>query len=410
MSGAKAVYYTVEQRAAMEEANSLAHERSRLSVALTELARLESEAAQFQQHYEERVSTPVAPVVSGRVTSAGLRTTVDRLERETNDSRIELASARDRQRRARLAQRLNALLEDHAAPPPLPGRSESAEQQSTPPRTAEARPEPSTVADRESAGSRTQRYLDQLETGVELSETFLELVGALLHDDAGDKAHLAADAIQAEVGRLNREEREHRRVGQALRDLQIRVGALASPPAGLDLAIASAEEAHARRQPVDLSPIAIAVAAAETEARQAQDAAYVLDVLGDILREQGYEPVGGFDTAVAENGLLVRKPSWAEHGVLMRVDDDEVNMVVVRTAETTDAVAGREHDVAAETQFCDDLPAVLEGFDEHGVTVGVRRSVPPNVIHVRTLEGATAAPSATEKRAKRRAKPKEMRL
>lgn len=405
VSGAKAVTYTVEQLAAMEEASNLARERARFEVATVELSRLEAEATQFREHYGEQVVTPRTPAVSSRATSEELRRATDSFEGAIADARARLAGIRDRERQKRLAQRLGELLGDRVdAAPPVAKSARAATSRVVDAASTPAHPE------REAPASRVRRYLDQLDSGLELSEAFLELADTLAREVGEDKAQLAADALQEEVGRLNREGRKRRRVRAAINDLQVRVGALAAPPAGLQRAIDAADAAHERLESVDLGPIEKAVAVAESEARSTQEAAYVRDVLSDILRDQGYEQVGGFETVIAEHGLLVRKSDWSEHGLLVRVDDEELDLRVVRTVADTDTAGARDRDVATETEFCADLPTMLDEFGERGIRTQIRRHVSPDVLKVSTLEGAPAVMKPAAKRSTRRAQPKAKRL
>lgn len=383
----------------MEEATNLRNESSRLAIAREDLRRLERELSVFEEVYGVTLPPPSEPRVTGSETSAQLRVIVDAIESATGETEAELRRERDRIRRLRLAERLSAVIDGTPAPPPSVTARVVAE--SVAPSASMDAAEPEAAADR------ARRYLSQLDPGAELSPVFLELSETLAKAENSANGQIAADALQAEIGRLNRELRDHTRATEALRDIRIRAGSLETRDPGLDALIAVAMDAQQRHQPVDLGPIAKAVSAAEVESRERRDAAYVSTALVDILSTLGYEQMGTFDTVVPENGALLRKPDWNDHGVLVRVSDEEVSMLVVRTTVNEDTATARVQDVAAENDFCEDLPVVLEKFGEHGITSDVQRQVPPDILKVRTLEGAPASSKPVKKRKSAKTKPKE---
>ncbi len=395
MSGPKGVSYTVEQLAAMREADERRLEESRLRIAQTELEDLATECAAAEAVYGERVVLPT-PVTARAGTAASLRRDIDTFVARIAQAREELAELRDRHQRARLVERLQQLGPLAIAPRLRPDQTVAAETASVEASTAP--PEQVTVVEAESMAARAARYLAHLDAGIELSDDLISLVARLDGVD-GERARLTARSIQEEVGRLNHQARRRARVDAELRALAIRVDALAH-----DALLA--EVAEARRHPEAVTDDAFLelderVRRAEESALQERNRRYAAETLLGILAAEGYEPLEGFETVVPQGGLLVRRPGWHRHGLLVEVRDAEYSLAVVRTVIDDDARLAAMEDVETETAMCADLPAILDGVEKKGVRTGRIRRQQPGDSPVRVLDGARRAEPAA-----RRDKPK----
>lgn len=401
MSGPKGVSYTVEQLAAMREADDRRIEESRLRVVLGDLRDLVEQCAAAEAVYGERVETP-HPLTLTAGSAASLRREVDGLVDAIERSRDELAAVRDRHSRARLVERLQQLGTLNIAPRhrQAPATATLATPATIPAVTPESAPTPVTAVEAESMADRAARYLAKLDPGLELSDRMVALV-ALLDGVEGARARHTVQAIQEEVGRLNRHARRRAKVDAELSDLAVRADILADR--GL-----VAEVAAARRTPDTITDEAFLelderIERAEEDAQKERDRLYALESIQRSLAAEGYEPLEGFETVVPRGGMLVRRPGWHRHGLMVEVRDAEYSLAVVRTVVDDDARHAATEDVETETAMCDDLPAILERLENDGVRAGRIRRQQPGDSPVRVLDGASRAESTA-----RREKPKGM--
>jgi hypothetical protein len=331
----------------MAEAQALTLEQSRLRVALADYASLTSECAVVESVYEAVVTVPPMPKASGS-DSAAVRVQVELVQAVTTHVRTQLDGVRSHARRARLAERI-ASLPDLVIP-------------NAPDRAAGLTPA-------ESIASRAARYLDALDDGVELSEEFVQLASKLtaLRGSAGDIAVLA---LQEEVGRLNQSSRRRTHIAMLLGELDARAGALADP--GLAALVVDARFSGEAIDDAALVTLTDEIAAAEATARAERDAEHVATSMAEILAGLGYEVVSGFETVVPEGGLLVRKPGWRAHGLLVDVDAEShrIDLAVVRTEPEGDAARSETRDTEVEVEMCADLPDMLDGIGAHGIHPG----------------------------------------
>lgn len=393
MSGPKGIQYTVEQLAQLQEARDVGQQSSRLRVAERDLAYLREDCARFTESYGVSVELDRAPESATKgMNSVALARLADEIESLEASGRRRLVSAVDQARTQRLVERM---LELHPERPKL--TKASAE-------SPAARTDPTILLNTMSI--QVSEALAQLDAGVILSDEFTHLAMELGAPGSTADGSLLR-ALQAEVVRLNRDNRATTEILGALHDLDVRVGALqpefaATANAMVTAAIFAARSAEA----VNLSAIIAAVDEAEQLALAAANRTYVRSKLDEILVSLGYQGAPGFETVIPLNGRLVRKPGWSQHGVLVDVANDEISLTVVRTATETDAALSGARDVQAETEMCDDLPSILHDIEASGIRTGRVRDIPPGIFPVRVLDNAAPAPTAEV----RRARPKEREL
>lgn len=396
MSSATAIHYTVEQIAAMREAAALAHERSRLRVLHDELSSLTADARAVAETYGTQVAVPAPVRLAG--TSDAVRAAADRLERTMAQARAALDSTRRSLRGARLRERLAGAI------PPATGRAPTATRAAASRLTGtEAGPaaHAPALAPAVTLGARVEACLDALDDGVDLTEDFVRLAKTLAGVDApGAGDVMAFRALQDEVGRLNRRERARRATLAAIRELDVRLGALPDDlgpgTAGVRVTLDEARRAAERGAAPDVSVLAEMVARAEAEYRREVDRRHVEQSLAAILAGLGYDVAEGFEKAVPHGGRLVRKAAWAHHGVRVEVEDDEITLDVVRIAPEQGATPAAVRDEEAEVAFCADVPALLEDLERAGVGLVKVTRIPPGVVSVPQL----GVPADAEQRAR----------
>lgn len=400
MSSATAIQYTVEEIAAMREATALAAQQSRLRVLREELAALAADADAFAATYATRVQVPERVGVATGPSDA-VRRAADRLQDEITEARGALDAARRRLRGARLRERLA-----HAAPPAGAASPSTAATQPSPHRATAAPPAsaPGRVGPAPGLAERVEACLAALDDGVDLTEEFVALATTLTAVDsarAGDA--MAFRALQDEVGRLNRRERARRSALAAIRELDVRLGALPDDlgprTAGVRVTLDEARRAAERGAAPDVTALAEMVSRAEAECRREVERRHVEQSLTAILSTLGYDVVEGFEKVVPRGGRLVRKAGWAHHGVRVEVEDGEITLDVVRTAAEQGAVAEAVRDQEAEVAFCADVPTLLDALARAGVGSAKVHRIPPGIVSLPRLgvpvdahaSGATAA-------------------
>ena len=222
---------------------------------------------------------------------------------------------------------------------------------------------------------------------------------------------MATRALQDEVARLNRAGRDHRRALEALRELDVRLGAVGGDGpgvAGARAALTVAVDRARAGRPVDLVALTEAVGEVEDAARRAVEREYVERTLTEILGGLGYEVVDGFEKVVPNGGRLVRKPGWSHHGVMVEVDGEEITLDVVRTATEEATATAKLRDEEIEEAFCGDVPGVLEELAAAGIGSASVHRIPPGIVAVREVEGARKVQTRTA--SARRRKPQERKL
>ena len=350
MSGPKGIHYTVTQLAAIAEVQALASEQSRLRVALAEHESLAAECAVVESVYGVVVTVPPIAKATGS-DSVAVRAQLEGLQAETAKVRQQLDGVRSNARRTRLAELIAAL-------PDLVIST-------GPERAAAAMPD--TLAD--SNAARAARALEGLDDGVELSEQFVNLATKLM-SSSSQASEIAVRALQEEVGRLNQTSRRHRNIAKILGELDARAGALADP--GPSALVVEARFRGDAIEDSELVALAETITAVESVARAERDAEHVATSVSEILVRLGYEVVSGFETVVPEGGMLVRRPGWSQHGLLVDVDAEShrIGLAVVRTEPEADPGKSETRDTEVEVEMCADLPDVLDGIVEHGISPG----------------------------------------
>ena len=394
MSSATAITYTVEEIAAMREAAALAHEVSRLRVLHQELSSLAVDARAVAETYGTQVTVPAPVRIAG--TSDAVRAAADRLERAMTDARAALGSTRRSHRSARLRERLAAAVPTAAEPAPTGRDTEVGRPTHAP-----------AVGPAPRLGARVEACLAALDEGVDLTEDFVRLARTLAEVDgpgAGDV--MALRALQDEVGRLNRRHRASRASLAAVRELDVRLGALVRGggpgSAAARVAVDEARLAAERGETPDVAALAALVASAEAESRREVERRHVEDTLAAILSRLGYDVVEGFEKVVPRGGRLVRKAAWTHHGVRVEVEGDEISLDVVRTDPEQGATPASVRDEEAEVAFCADVPSLLDDLARAGVSAAKVHRIPPGVVAVPQLGTPAEAPQHAKATVRRR--------
>ena len=374
MSSPKAIQYTVEQLAAMKEASDLTAAQSRLRVELSARDALAAECAAASTVYGVDIAVPAVPAANGR-DSAAVRAQVDTVQKAMAETRAELVRVREDGRRELLLERLRAMPE-LVVPDEAPAASARA--------TAVA----------EAAVDRAARYLSALMPGAELSDRFVSLIAALPAAD-GAAADRTATALAEEVGHANAAARRADRVRALIDDLDARAGALTDPAASV--AVEQARRDIANVTDSAWASLRATVETAEEAERVAADQRYVADKIPQILAGLGFETVGGFQTLVPQNGVLVRRPGWSKHGVMFGVSGDEFTLDVVRTAPEYDPATTVAKNDEAEAEFCEVLPQILDEIAKEGVAFPKKPQIlPPGSIAIPAIHAPDAVAEPDE--------------
>lgn len=396
MSGPKGVQYSVAQVAAMAEARALAEQKSRLRMLRADAEAFAQECALVEAHYREGVAVPRASRVGG-ADSAAVRRVADELAAALVIAREQLDEVRVRRRRERLATRLADL-----APIEVPDHPRASDQPSA---SATAERPREVAHDRASLSARVDEVLARLDPEAELSERFISLVALLAQADP-QVAEQSYRSVEEEVARVNREQRRRRRIGSVLAELDVRAGALDDPRASS--AVADARTRGEALTEDELERVRSFVETAETAEHERAAQAYVATSISQILEGLGYEVMSGFDTAVAEHGVLVRRPGWRQHGLRVAVDGEEIGFDVVRVEGEADSARAQSRDTEVETQWCADLPAILTAAEGRGIRPGGIRRIDAGVVPVRLI--AADRPQQEKRTRTKRAVPKEQTL
>ena len=120
------------------------------------------------------------------------------------------------------------------------------------------------------------------------------------------------------------------------------------------------------------------------ESLAAKEAAVVATTVGRVLHSLGYRVDDAFDTVLAHDGLAhvgVDEPGWRDHGVRVRLDrhSRKVGFHLVRAAGRVDAA---ERDVQLEADWCEDVPALLDGVARRGVHLELTARAEPGQLAV----------------------------
>jgi hypothetical protein len=184
------------------------------------------------------------------------------------------------------------------------------------------------------------------------------------------------------------------------------------PPSDLDAALLAV---IARETTLDerlVARVGALVAAAEATA----DAAYVSATVAEVLEELGYDVGIGFRTALTRDGLAhVRRQgrAWADHGVRIRLDRDR-GMLMFHVVGASDRPADAGRDTALEEELCEDVPRLVEGLGERGVSAPIRSSmgagqVPVAEVPREVLGQPLESPDEKGRRRKQQRRAKERR-
>lgn len=378
VSGPKSAAYvpSAAELARRAEERALRRAVSRFRVLSDDLEALRRVADGIGETFGTLISVP------GRIERAdGSAAAVDahsaELERTIAETRKHVVAAQRKMEQQRLLDYLGALEELDI--PRRRSKAESAERQPNP---SVSHPAPS-----ESTRERAERYVASLTPGAELTEHATALF-ASLNSAAPDLASLIVRDLQAEIGRINRAADLQSKIDERLRELDIRAGVLGDSELSREIVFARAERVGLPEERVTVLESRVEEAERLQAAAQSRDAAR--KALEAALFAEGYEVLSGFETAVPEDGVLVRKPGLDFHAWRVAVDDESICMDVVRTTLEADARLSGTRDVEAETKICADLPAVLSRIAASGVELGRLRRLEPGDAPVKVLPGATA--------------------
>ncbi len=154
------------------------------------------------------------------------------------------------------------------------------------------------------------------------------------------------------------------------------------------------------RRPLDTGLRARAeaeVALADAEA----DRRYVAEMLVNVLGELDYTVEEGFETALADGGLLrIRQAEWTEHAVHLRVDPDtrKVHAALVRTAPAASPAPEENGDAEREDAWCGTLEAALERLAAAGVGTTIEFRSEPGTRAVPLISDAAPDAAAPRRR------------
>lgn len=208
------------------------------------------------------------------------------------------------------------------------------------------------------------------------------------------------------VDEANRDAARRVRDGDRARLLLADLAQLDDPPEAL---VAALEEVLLGGVPLH-DELAVQVRAVVVAGQAAKEAAVVAATVGHVLRSLGYEVDETFDTVLAHDGLAhvgVDEPGWRDHGVRVRLDRHrrKVGFHLVRAAGRADAA---ERDVQLEADWCEDVPALLDGVAARGVRLELTARTEPGQLPVievpaEHLASLTRGQQRDEQRAEQRA-------
>ncbi|WP_157416812.1 hypothetical protein [Agromyces allii] len=378
MSGPKSAAYvpSAAELARQAEVRALRRAVSRFRVLSDDFEALRRVADGIGEASGTSISVP-GPIERDLGAAADIEAQCAELERTIAETRKQVFAEQRRIEEQRFLDYLGAMEELDV---PAHGSKTSAEREPVRPGSHPAPSEPTR--------DRAERYLSTLSPGAELTERARALL-ASLNEAAPDLASLIVRDLQAEIGQINRAAKHQAKIDERLRELDIRAGAVGDTELLREIVFARAERVGMSDERV----AALEGRADEAErleaAAQSRDAAR--RVLELALLAEGYEVLSGFETAVPEDGVLVRRPGLDFHAWRVAVDDESIRMDVVRTTLEADARLAGTRDIEAETRICADLPAVLGRIAASGVELGRMRRLEPGDAPVKVLPGATRA-------------------
>ena len=146
-----------------------------------------------------------------------------------------------------------------------------------------------------------------------------------------------------------------------------------------------------------------ALQAIEQQRKQLEEEA-AAQVLGQSLRDLGYEVEGVENTFFIEGGVAhFQRDGWGEYFVRMRVDvhDKTLNFNVVRAKGAEESAERRRVDAMAEDRWCSEFPRMLETLAARGIKLDVKRLLGAGELPVQVVDASTlpAVASAEERAA-----------
>lgn len=394
MSGPKSAHYEVSaaEVARREEERRLRLATSRFRVLSEELEALTRVAVDTAAEFGESiVPTKVGEL---RTDAAGVEAQNDLLVQQIAETRQRIQSVQTRRETERVRRYLSTLEEIDVPNAPPTGHSTA-----TP---SSARGANEAVA--ASLLARAANYIAALEPGAELSERAIHL-GAALTSTAPELGTLIARDLQAEIGLINRAARRRAAISERLRELAARADALGDRELMREVLFARGQE-ELVAEPL-VGSLEDRVSESEGRAAAAMARSDVLAAVENALLAEGYDVLAGFDTAVPQDGVLVRKPGLDHHAWRMAVRDQSIEIDVVRTMLEADPSDTSVRDIEAERELCADLPAVLNRVGESGVEIRRLRQLAPGDVPVKALPNARPAEARPTAKAR---KPKERHL
>lgn len=393
MSGPKGGSYSVELSA--EELARRAQERARslTTARYDELQTVLAEAhEELRRAPELRAELPASPERPGdSATTEEYRELDRRYSRSIAETRQAIAKGHRLCQLSMIASNLGRTTSQHratTAPDLREGRSSD-------------RPPVTTIQDRAVEVSQQVRP-DALTRDRQSVEAILERLHAAI---TSDQQHVWLTELRHAVDLANRRATEADADAERARHLLADLRIHADEPQVLATALGEVVARRAELTDDLVEEVRAVVTAASAQAEASFVTASVAEILGDL----GYVVDEGFATVLARDGLAhVRggSPHWDDHGVRIRLDADrrELMFNVVRARGRPSSTT---RDVALEEDWCSDLPAVLDGFDDLGIDLTIATRAAPGELAVMEVDAALlgldgADGDAEERRQRRR--------